>query len=48
MTNEKKKKNIYIYIFKLKKQNEIKLEDIICNIYNFLLKNFHVIQNRAG
>ena len=31
--NENEKK-----LFKLKKQNEIKLEDIICNTYNFLLK----------
>ena len=30
--NENEKK-----IFKLKKQNEIKLEDIICNIYIYLL-----------
>ena len=25
-------------ILKLKKQNEIKVEDIICNIYNFFIK----------
>ena len=33
--NKKKRNKI---IIKLKKQNEIKLEDIIYNIYNFLLK----------
>ena len=27
-------------LLKLKKQNEIKLEDIICNIYNFFNKIF--------
>ena len=34
----KLKKKMKKKILKLKKQNEIKLEDIICNIYNFLLK----------
>ena len=36
--NCKKKKKKKKKVLKLKKQNEIKLEDIICNTYNVLLK----------
>ena len=32
-------------MLKLKKQDEIKLEDIIYNIYNFFIKIIHVIIN---
>ena len=38
MTKLKKKMKMKKKVLKLKKQNEIKLEDIICNTYNVLLK----------
>ena len=37
---KKKNENEIKKILKLKKQNDIKLEDIICNIYNFFNKIF--------
>ena len=38
MTKLKKKMKMRKNVLKLKKQNEMKLEDIICNTYNVLLK----------
>ena len=38
MTKLKKKMKMKKNVLKLKKQNEMKLEDIICNTYSVLLK----------
>ena len=38
MTKLKKKMKMRKNVLKLKKQNEMKLEDIICNTYSVLLK----------